>query len=116
MCQETGWVIIGWGNGLVPVQHQSITLTNTEINLNKFDSIWYVETDYNVIWVKVQSYSLKKCIWKCYVQNDCKLTPRYSNIWSDAHLQGQFMVHWLVSYYDLDESKDHGVCPGRKWV
>ena len=58
------WVSIGSGNGLSPVRRQAITRTNADIL-----SIGPLGTKFNKIWIEILTFSLKKCVWKCFLWN-----------------------------------------------
>ena len=55
MCQWTGWVIIGPGNGLSPVRQQAITRTTAGLL-----SIGTLGIYFNAIWIRIQLFSFKK--------------------------------------------------------
>ena len=55
---------IGSGNGLSPVRRQAITWTNAFLL-----SIRPLRTNFSEIWIKIQNFSLRKCPWKCRLQN-----------------------------------------------
>ena len=59
------FVIIGSGNGLVHIWHQTITWTNADLLL-----ITPLRTNFTEIWNQTQTFSFKKIhIWKCHQQN-----------------------------------------------
>ena len=52
-------VNIGSGNGVSPVQRQTITLTNTDQQSTSHLGTYFIE-----IWIKTQTFSFKKMHWK----------------------------------------------------
>ena len=56
--------IIGSDNGLSPGRRQAIIWTNAGILL-----IRPLGTNFNEIFIEIQAFSLKKCIWKCRLEN-----------------------------------------------
>ena len=57
---ESGsWVIIGSGNGLLPVRHHTMTWTNADL--------LSMSLHYQHCWSWNQA---SNCIWKCHLQND----------------------------------------------
>ena len=62
------WVIMGLDNGLSPVQHQTITWTNYDIQ-----SIWNLRTNFTreILIHKYWIFHLEECIWKCCLQKWC---------------------------------------------
>ena len=60
------WVSIDSGNGLFPVQHQAITWTNADLL-----SIEPFGRKLREIESKFIAFHLRKCIWKCHMQNVC---------------------------------------------
>ena len=56
--------ILGSENGLLPGRRQAIILTNAGILL-----IWPLGTNFSEILIEINTFSLKKCIWKCRLEN-----------------------------------------------
>ena len=79
--------IIGSNNGLSPGWHQAIILTNVGILL-----IGPLGTNLSKIFIKIHTFSFKKCIWKCLLEkgqpfclslnvlNSCLPLPIYENL------------------------------------
>ena len=51
----------GPGNALLPAWHQTIIWIN--------DDLLSTETNFTEIFIKILNIFLKKCIWKCHLQN-----------------------------------------------
>ena len=56
--------IIGSYNGLSPDRHQAIIWTNDGMLL-----IGPLGTNFSEIWIKIQTFHSRKCVWKCRLWN-----------------------------------------------
>ena len=83
-----GWVmhicvckltIIGSDNGLLPGRRQAIIWTNVGIFL-----IATLGTNFSEILGEIYTYTLKKCIWKCHLQNGDNFVSA-SMCWMQQH-------------------------------
>ena len=70
-------------NGLSLVQCQAIIWTSTGLL-----SIWPSGTNFSEIWIKIPRFSIKKCIWKCCLQNGSHFEP--ATMW----LQPMLVWYW----------------------
>ena len=61
---SVNWVSIGSGNGLLPVQRQAITCTNTALL-----SIGPLGTNFVEMQIEIQISNWRKCIWKYHLRN-----------------------------------------------
>ena len=57
-------VSIDLDNGLLPIRHKAITLTNAEVLL-----IWPLGTNFGEILIEIQNFPSRKYIWKYRLRN-----------------------------------------------
>ena len=57
-------IIIGSDSGLAPGRRQAIIWTNAEILL-----MGLLQTNFSEILIEIYTFSFKKCIWKCRLEN-----------------------------------------------
>ena len=97
MYVSRNWVSIGSVNGLLPVQHQAITLSNADLLL-----LGPFGTNLNKIWIEIQNFSFIKNVFQDIV---CKMTAilsRGDELSSSAIISSSHMKdHNLVLISDM---------------
>ena len=101
---SVNWASIGSGNGLSPIQLQTITWTNAGLL-----SIGLLKTNFNEIWIRILSFLLKKMHFKMLSTNMAAILFRgrwfeylyllYQIMWSTCEpiFQTSKFLFWCIS-------------------
>ena len=100
--------ITGSDNGLSSDWCQVIIWTNVSILL-----IGYLGTNFNEIVIKIHTFSFKKCMWKCCLQNVCQFCLGPNVLSYDQEMHGGLEPSARFIMYAINISSS-GICLGMR--